>query len=371
MNPNFNTGQKGRKKVLIAPLDWGLGHTTRCIPLIKQLCQNGWEVTVAGTKTQEIIIKEEFPDLSFLFLPGYNIHYGSRHVNTLFSLLGQLPKIHRAIRNEKKWLKELLQRADYDLIISDNRFGCVHSSLPCIFITHQLQIQSPFGGGWTRKILERFNYRYIDQFAQCWVPDFPDGQNLAGALSHPARLPKTPVRYIGPLSRFTGPSPGIREEKNRLLILLSGPEPQRSFLEEIMVKQITHHTGPVTIVRGLPGENPSLSLPDPIRAFQHLSAQSLKEEIQKAEFVICRSGYSSVMDLAFFQKKAILIPTPGQTEQEFLGAYLEEKGLAVLCYQDKFALTAVLERARGFDYKSFPANKDDLLSSAIEEIRYR
>jgi hypothetical protein len=295
----------------------------------------------------KILLQKEFPDLIFLDLPGYGIRYSRRRWTLPFVVLAQVPKILLAIKKERSWVADTAARNRVDAIISDNRFGFVHPSLPSYFITHQLYIQTGLGAV-ANRLLQRINYRYIRRFTECWVPDVERGLTLAGSLSHPAKLPAIPVRYIGPLSRFSG---GQQKGGTSLLVLLSGPEPQRTLLEKKLLRQLETLKDPVVFVRGLPGSWEKRQLPPHITVHDHLPAADLKEELEAARLVISRCGYSTVMDLVALKKKSILIPTPGQTEQEYLARHLMQQHLALCIPQEEFDLASALNKAISFPYE--------------------
>ncbi len=356
-----------KARILVAPLDWGLGHATRCIPLIKELLANDCAVWLAGEGAQEELLKKEFPELPFLQLPGYRIRYARSKYGLAWKLLLQWPRLKKTVQEENIWLKDAVKKYSFDAVISDNRYGLHHPSIPCIFITHQLTIKS-FFGSWLEKILQRINYRYINRFTECWVPDNESRPTLAGGLSHPEKMPSVPVRYTGPLSRFTKQE--TAEQKNHLLILLSGPEPQRSILEKKILEEISHYPGTATIVRGFPGSSSIVPSTSMIQVYNHLPAAALAEEINKAEWVISRSGYSTVMDMTAMQKECILIPTPGQTEQEYLALYLSENRIAPFLQQKDFSIDTALEKAKQFPYVFLPANNDNGLKKVIKGLIY-
>lgn len=355
----------GKPRILVAPLDWGLGHATRSIPLIRELIAQGAEPWLAGEGAQEQLLKTEFPQLPFLHLPGYRIRYAKTRRGLVWKMIVQGPKMRRAIQYEQRWLKKMHAQYEFDAVISDNRYGLYHKKIPCIFITHQLHIKSSWGA-WTERVLQKRNYNYINLFTQCWVPDLAGEQNLAGILSHPEKKPAVPVHYIGPLSRFE--KKDIKEIKDRLLILLSGPEPQRTILENKIIAGIAHYNGTANIIRGLPG-NPSL-IPSTnmIKFYNHLPAAELETAMQEAEYVISRSGYSTIMDAMVLQKKCIFIPTPGQTEQEWLAKYMEKRGMASIEQQQAFSLDAALEKARRFNYKLSEITAGNKLKEAVQNL---
>jgi len=336
------------KKLLVAPLDWGLGHATRCVPLISDLLNNDCEVWLAGEGKQEKLLREEFPSLSFLPLKGYRIKYAKNGLTG--KILLQIPSILRSIKEENKWLKEQVSKFGFDAVISDNRYGLYHDKIFSVFITHQLCIKSSLGK-WSEKIVQQWNYKFINRFHECWVPDEKGEDNLAGELSHPAKLPKVSVKYIGALSRFSSFSPlGDGGIQDHLLIILSGPEPQRTILENKVIDQIVNYPGTATIIRGLPGEKNIIPSTNTIHFYNHLSSEELNNEAMKAEFILSRSGYSTVMDIAALRKKSILIPTPGQTEQEYLADYLMKKQLFFFVKQSNFSLLENIQKAKRFEY---------------------
>ncbi|MBC7872762.1 MAG: glycosyl transferase family 28 [Ferruginibacter sp.] len=357
----------GKPRILVAPLDWGLGHATRCIPIIRELLAQGADVWLAGEGMQERLLQTEFPHLPFLVLPGYRIRYAKTKRGLVWKMIQQGPKMRRAIQYEHRWLKKMVKKHQFTGIISDNRYGFYHSGVPSIFITHQLVIKSAWAK-WTEKILQKRNYRYINRFTACWVPDSEEENNLAGELSHPHVKPAVPVHYIGLLSRFEKKQ--VSEKENKLLIILSGPEPQRNILEEKIINSISHYNGTATIVRGLPGTASLIPSTGMIKFYNHLPAPALNDEMLEAAYVISRSGYSSVMDIVALQKKSILIPTPGQTEQEYLGRYLMEKGIAVCADQNDFSLEKELATAAGYAYKTTPVTGGELAQTIKTFLAY-
>jgi UDP-N-acetylglucosamine transferase subunit ALG13 len=352
-------------RILVAPLDWGLGHATRCVPLIGELRDRGCEVILAADGATAKLLAQEFPDLELLPLKGYHIRYGRG--NTTLALLLKLPRIFQAIRYERKWLMALLRKERFDCIISDNRPGLHHPDVYTIYITHQLLIRSEIGR-WADRLLQLLHARYIRNFNKLWVPDVNSQPNLAGILSHPPQTNVSPI-YIGLLSRL---HPSATAVTCDLLILLSGPEPQRSVLEHQLLKQLQSYKGTVRLVRGLPRQE-KLTVPAPthVEIIHHLTATQLQKAMAGAKLVVCRSGYTTLMDLIRLQKKAVLIPTPGQTEQEYLARHLQRLKVFPFLSQKDFQLNKALELAIDFpflnpfaadDFEQYPAAIDDLLA---------
>jgi UDP-N-acetylglucosamine transferase subunit ALG13 len=340
-----------KPRILVAPLDWGLGHATRCIPVIRTLLTTGAEVLLAGEGKVETLLRTEFPELLFLNLPGYRIRYAKSAVGTFAALVQQLPKLLRAIAFETAWLEAAVAEHRINAVISDNRYGLYHPRIPSVFITHQLLVKTPFNS--TDALLQTLMYRFINRFTACWVPDSEETPNLAGALSHPVKKPALPVTYIGPLSRFTPTEPVLGYY---LLVLLSGPEQAQLF------------KNPMLVVRGLPGHTGLPQVPYPVTIINHLPTATLQQAIESAQFVISRCGYSTVMDMAALQKKCIFIPTPAQTEQMYLAQHLMKNNHALCIPQAKFGLAAAVELAAAFPYHFPVIEKGDALQTAVEAL---
>lgn len=349
----------------MAPLDWGLGHATRCVPLIRELLSKGADVWLAGEGAQATLFQEAFPKLPLLNLPGYQVAYAKTKRGLPLKLILQLPRILNSIWQEKRWLKKTVRRYQIDAVISDNRYGLHHPHIPCIFITHQLCIKVPMGKR-AERWLQKINYRYIQRFSACWVPDYANAPGLAGDLSHPDLKPSIPVTYIGPLSRFEKINQVVVQD--HVLALLSGPEPQRTLLEEKLITELAHYNGTATLVRGLPGTASMIPSTNMIRIYNHLPTDSLNEELHKATYVVCRSGYSTLMDLAALGKNSILVPTPGQTEQEYLAVLHQDQKTACTADQSSFSLATVLKEATDFPYRPFPLSEKNELSPAISRL---
>ena len=352
-------------RILVAPLDWGLGHATRCIPVIDELLANDCDVWLAGEGMQESLLRSEFPALPFLSLSGYNIRYSKNRGGFSLKISSQIPRIIFEIGREHRWLNRMVRIHGFDAVISDNRFGLYHQKIRSVFITHQLHIKSPLGK-WSENILRQWNYKYINRFTECWVPDFAGKINLAGHLSHPDTKPKIPTKYLGCLSRLEIDS--RKEGNDHLLFILSGPEPQRTIFEDKIIDEISHYPGTATIVRGLPSSSSIVPSTGMIKFYNHLPAKELNEEFNKADWVMSRSGYSTIMDIVKLEKKSILIPTPGQTEQEYLAEYLAGKRIACIIEQNAFSVNDALSKAKQFDYRPIELPNSNELGFAIKEL---
>jgi len=330
-------------RIFVSPLDWGLGHAARCIPVIHYLVEKKIEVVIGAEGSHLVFLKEHFPDCEFVDFPGYRISYSNR-LPVGVKVLLQLPQMVSAIKKEHELLDAIIKEKKIDAVISDNRYGLWNEKIPSVIITHQLNIKASVGNS----LLSKTAYNYIKNFSECWIPDYAGEQNLAGSLSHP--IPNgLNAKYIGPLSRFRPHSIlSYIEKANDLLVILSGPEPQRTTLEEIILKQLKDLPDLKTLlIQGLPGNKATKSGLKNIEIVPHLSDIEFQRAVNSSDVVLCRGGYSTLMDLnAVGFKKSIFIPTPGQTEQEYLGELMQEKGLAITCKQKVFSLKEAIEKAK-------------------------
>lgn len=349
--------------VLFSPLDWGLGHTTRSISILETLISLKCTLFLAceENSASEKILKEQFPQAQFLALKGYQISYSKNTQWFAWKLFLQIPKVALAIRNERKMVKKWAEQYNFDIIISDNRYGFCHKKIHSVFITHQLQIAAHFT--FLEKFIQKINYRYINTFSECWIPDFPGTTNIAGELAHPKKLPATPVEYIGLLCRL---KKVITTKEYDFLILLSGPEPQRTILENKFLAIKNKFSERIMLVRGLPGDAPTLSSERNFIIKNYCNAEELSLLMAQAEFVICRSGYSTLMEILHLQKKSILIATPGQTEQEYLAKKLKNQSWAYSFSQSTEDYYTEIQNAKNFLY-NLPQIKESSLKDFLEE----
>ncbi len=300
------------KTIFISALDWGLGHATRCVPLIKQLMVDN--VVILGvTKTTSLIFDDEFPNLQKVDLVPYGIKY-SVAFPVAVKLLMDAPRIFRVIKKEKKQLAQIIEKYNIDVVISDNRFGLCSEKVESIYITHQLNVQA----GIFSDIANKIHHHYMRQFNAVWVPDFEDEKiALAGKLSHHSSLNN--VTYIGPLSRLN-----FVDEKTDgfdYLCILSGPEPLRTELERTLINKANQSEKQICIVRGTNKDLKSFTNKN-VKVLNSPSAKELSSLILNSKTIVCRSGYSTLMDLHHLNKQnCILIPTTGQEEQEYLAEY--------------------------------------------------
>jgi len=345
------------QRILVCPLNWGLGHATRCMPIIDALLNRGAEVYLASDGRALSLLKKEYPRLPVFELPAYDIHYESSSM--VWNIAKQLPKISAAVFKEKKAIRKIVEKAKIDVIISDNRYGCRSKKCKNIFITHQINIAIP-----NRRlslITNKINHYFINSFDTCWIPDFQDEASLAGQLSTSDK----DYQYIGVLSRFK--KEPVKKEYD-LIAVLSGPEPQRSFLEEKIIQQILALNIKALIVQGKTEELERVALSDQVVLVSYLTAKDLNKAMLASDIILTRSGYSSIMDLVNLGKRAILIPTPGQTEQEYLARRLYEKQLFL--YQEQATLdirSALIDSRTYLGFQEQP-EAESLLQECLDQL---
>jgi UDP-N-acetylglucosamine transferase subunit ALG13 len=313
-----------------------------------------------------LLLQNEFPRLTAFILPAYKPVYPSGG-SMVLKMAMQLSRFARVIRDEHQATEDIVKREHIDVVISDNRYGCWSSIAKSIFITHQSNILMPKRFGWLAPFVRRANHRMMQKFSQCWIPDRPGDESIAGDLISFGSFDHTiSHRYIGPLSRFI-PS-GKRAIEYDLLCIFSGPEPQRTILENIVVQHVNKTNLKTMIVRGLPGNIPAVELGTHAEVVSFMNSEALQEAIESSSTILARSGFSTVMDLTRLGGHVIFIPTPGQTEQEYLAQRLLQKGIAYCASQSTFDLVKALHEAQ--QLKGFTPLKEDnhLLEQAVTSI---
>lgn len=346
-NPNFKF-MENPKNILVAPLNWGLGHATRCIPVINALLENGYNPILASDGNSLQLLKKEFPNLQTLELPSYQIEYPKNGVFFKLKMLQNTPNMLFSIYKEKKIVKKWIAQYNIEGIISDNRFGVFSKKIPSVFITHQLNVLS----GKTSWLTSKLHQNIIKKYTECWVPDYEQKPNLSGRLGHIENA-DFDVKYIGPISRMEKKE---LPKKYDLMVLLSGPEPQRSMLENQIKVEVQKFNGEVIFVKGTVETEQKTEQIKNITYYNFMNSKQLEQTFNESDLVLCRSGYTTIMDLAKLGKKAFFIPTPGQFEQEHLAKKLKHEGIVPFNKQDGFKISNLfaVDLYKGFNYKLNP-----------------
>lgn len=326
-------------KILVAPLNWGLGHASRCVPLIHRLLDEGHEVVIGGDGMSFTLLRKHFPKLRYVYLAPLDLHY-SRSGNQTWAMLKAIPQLLLWRNKDRLMLKAILQEEHFDQVISDNRPGLYNKQVECIYITHQLRIRLTKTWQWAEATASRIHARMYTRFNKVWVPDYEDiNHSLAGELSHPAKWKQsrkmTAVQYIGPLSRFHSPITHKPSPINyEVVAVLSGLEPQRTLLEQELIERYSGKEERVLIVQGLVNHPNTRIKRGNLTIVPSMADAELVPALLNARHIIARSGYSTIMDLEALGLLSVgnnkplpvhieLIPTPGQPEQEYLAVWLK------------------------------------------------
>ncbi len=350
------------KSVLVTPLDWGLGHATRCVPVIHELLKRKCTVFIAGFGDSLTLLKKEFPLLPSFLLPGYHPVYSTKG-QMVGKMVLQVPKFIQVITREHAEVEAIVAKHKIDLVISDNRYGCWSGKVPSIIITHQLNILMPKGFEWLAGTIRYINYKLIKKFSYCWVPDYADKErSLSGKLSYYDRSSLPNVIHVGPLSRFQ-----LTANQNSfdVVCILSGPEPQRTIFANLVTRQLKASDLRYFVVHGNYSGAEFFS--------EHeaaiLNTDALQTVISKSTLVIARSGYSTIMDLAVLGKQGIVVPTPGQTEQEYLADRYSKRGILFAMNQDVFDLKKALVASKSYaGFTSDIHGDNKLLELALDQV---
>ena len=351
------------KRVLVCALDWGLGHAARIVPMVAQLEALGADVVVASAGRALHLLRAACPRQLCLEMPAYNVRYFFRNMYLNMGL--QAGSIFRAIAAEHNWLRHIRHAHALDVVLSDNRYGCWLPDLPCYFITHQLNIQ--LQGGPLQNTVNQLQQQWLMRFEGLWVPDYAeDGYQLAGRLAH-GSIVRQPS-YIGWLSRMKPSTETVDNPRGPIVALLSGPEPARSRWEKELLEQLSRSGLSAWLLRGVAGKNERYRLGN-VQVVDYLGGSELQDLLASARLLICRSGYSTLTDLATMGQRAILVPTPGQTEQIYLADYCAAQRWAPAYAQQSFHLHKALDEAAGYaGFPLPPANAQGILPAHLSRV---
>jgi len=360
---------KTKKRIIVAPLNWGLGHATRCIPIINALINHGFEPVICSDGDALLLLQKEFSKLKSYKLPSYHIQYTKNGNLLKYRLLLDSVNIINAIKKEQLFIERIVQKENIKGIISDNRFGVRSNKIPSVYLTHQINVLS----GSTSFITSKIHQSVIAKFDECWIPDHNDEPSLSGKLSH-LKDTNLCLKYIGPLSRFDPKIPKnslkngitIPKKKYDVMVLLSGPEPQRTILEEKLESEFKSYHKKVLFIRGKVSDKQEIYQKDNIFFVNYMLQYDLQKAINESEIVITRSGYSTIMDFEKLNTKAFFIPTPGQFEQEYLAKYLKQNGYTDYCDQETFHLGKLDNSSHYEGFKHKKTSKNNLNRSLFD-----
>lgn len=365
-------------KVLVAPLDWGLGHATRCVPVIREFLRQGAQVELAVVKSNARLLRRIFPNLRQHLAPSYNIVYPKHGYNMGLWLLKNGVHLNRVIRYEHHYAEKMVELHHFDVLVSDNRFGFYSKNAKSIYMTHQRRIAFPpvlsafesTGILWHAAIMRHFD--------EIWVPDLPEAPGFAGRMSH-VKLQPAPVKFVGALSRFSESGGTVQAASNdsertlvsyKFVAVVSGVEPARSRFENLLKETFSKLDGRHAIIMGKPALGVKKWTEGNVDFFTHLEDEDFAETVRSAEWVVSRGGYSTVMDMAVLGARCIFVPTPGQYEQIVLARDLSESLCAKAIEEDCLnseTLKELVEQSDARNVKLPRAKKTDLLKIAVQQ----
>jgi len=360
-----------QKRILVCPMDWGLGHATRVVPIIRLLQQAGAKPVMGADNKPLAFLRQQFPDADWIRIPGFEPEYPKQGYLPV-KMASAIPKMLKEADKAHKLLEIIIKEHNIDAVISDNRYELWSENIPTVFMTHQLNILLPGILSSGRPVIRKMINRFIVKHDELWIPDFKDELNLSGKLSHIKRMPLKNSFFVGPLSRFEGAETtlqGAVKKELDVLCLLSGPEPQRTIFEKILISQLKESKLKSVLLSGNPDEKGKRLLGN-LEIRPHAGNEEMLMLMQSARIVICRSGYSSLMDLVSLGKKAVFVPTPGQPEQEYLAKKLKDQSIFYSCSQQEFSLQKALQESEKYsglhltnDYKVLKERIEALLKS--------
>ncbi len=403
-------------KVLVAPLDWGLGHATRCVPVVREFLRAGAEVELAVVKANANFFREVFPELRQRLAPSYNIVYPKHGYNMALWLLKNSMHLNAVMRYEHHFAEEMVERHGYDVLFSDNRFAFYSKNALSIYMTHQRRIAFPRAFAAFERIGVMWHANIMRKFDEVWVPDLEIYPGYAGSLSHSGATPgDKPMRFVGTLSRFSemgndgnalgnAPAPVDLErevdlmsvsefmahsanaewdaapEKRtsgnhsfemranyKVVAVVSGVEPARTLFEQQLRDALAQIPGRHMMILGKPSAEQKTWTEGNIEFHTHLATNDFADAVKRADFVVSRGGYSTVMDMAELGAKCIFVPTPGQFEQIVLAHDLSKAGYAVEIPADELS-AETLANAFEKSVKMPKVEKQNLLHDAVENV---
>jgi UDP-N-acetylglucosamine transferase subunit ALG13 len=339
------------------------------IPLARKLREMKNNVIIASGEEHLSMFRNELPGLSYINFPGFKPVYSGFFPQYL-SLLFKIPLLLYHLIVEHHRLKRIIAEYSLDIIVSDNRFGLWNRKVITVYVTHMPLIPFPEHLKFLEPIGVLLHREIIKKYSLCFIPDLPGDLNLSGRLSHGIKLPDN-VRYIGILSKFTYTEQSLNESQVKLpykTVILSGPEPQREILKQKLVSLLKDKEPHTIMFEGNPGRIGEIARNGNITFYSHLPASPMKEIIEGSDSIITRSGYTTIMELVSLNCTALIIPTPGQTEQEYLAEYLSEKGWFYTVSQGEIDAEILLNQGKTVWQGEINRQSSILLTKALDEL---
>lgn len=359
---------KRDKNILICPLEWGLGHAGRMVPVARKLLAMGNNVFIGSGENHSEFFRKEVSGLSYIHFPGFRIKYSGWLPQYIVIFFRTPAFIFRCIAEHYR-LKKIISEYNIDIVISDSRIGLWNKHISTALVTHMIRIPHPGGLRFLENLGNPLVKNLTGKFKLCLIPDLPGEVNVSGKLSHNVSLPSN-ARYAGLLSRFVDPGPessGIRK-KYYCTVILSGPEPQKSILRDKLSEILKTADKPSVILEGSPRGEIRRSVKGNITYISHLPTSEFGKLILESENIVTRSGYTTIMELISLRRSALLIPTPGQSEQEYLAEYLAGKGWFKTTSQDNLSHGTDIREIKASLPAQIMPESEKLLNAALSEL---
>ena len=356
------------QNILICPLEWGLGHAARMIPLARKLGEMGNNIFIGAGEEHLALFRNELPGLTYISFPGFRPGY-SRYFPSWLVMLCKIPLLIYHIIHEHSELKRKVRENSIGIVISDNRFGLWNKDATTVYVTHMLRVPYPKLFRFAEVIGIAIHKAIIMKYDHCFIPDLPGETNVSGRLSHGLRLPSN-ARYVGLLSRFSGthPAESWSFSYSHNTVILSGPEPQRGILKQRLESLLRAEEPATLFLCGRPGHGSEMTRNGSFIYYDHLDSPMMSEALLSSDFIISRSGYTTIMELISLGCTALIIPTPGQTEQEYLAGYLQEKGWFNTVSQKNIGTATMTSSEAKFNGKVIMEQSGELLEKALRVL---
>ena len=330
-------------KVIYGICSWGLGHATRSLPVMRKLIDENNDLTIISNgRSLDLLRSELGENIEYIDIPDYPMLLSENSRQFMAKSMIYWPLFIRKMQSGLSQLTKMLKTRKCDLIISDGRYDIYSKKIPSFFISHQMRIMNPLRIKMLETGSEIFNLFFFKRFKGVIVPDYKD-DSLSGELSHNLKkIDEKKINYVGILSDF-------KKKKTKkdidYLISISGPEPQRSILEGKLAPQVQDLDGNIVMTLGKVEKHSEIKKKN-ITTYSFLTKEKREGLLNRAKIVISRSGYSTIMDLGIINTKALLIPTPGQIEQEYLSEYHNKIGTFYSVNQSEVNLKKDIEFAK-------------------------
>lgn len=315
------------KRILFAVHDWGLGHASRSLLLIRALVERGDSITVVSAAGDGMrLLQSELGD-ACRFVSYRDIPKPFSRWPAMFYLRMSLatPWVLARMRSEHRFVEALVAREHYDCVVSDSRFGMWSANIPSYCILHSLRQIIPGRPRWMERLVERGQRDLTKGFTRILIPDIEEQQGLSGELGHDPVIDWGVDRlcYIGPLSGISRTDAPVDID---CFFSISGIEPQRSILEKRVLAALPQLDGRIVVTLGRPAQAGSCRQSGNATVHGYLDRKAQGEMLNRARLVMTRSGYTTLMELAELGQRALLVPTPGQSEQEYLARFHHQRG---------------------------------------------